>query len=316
MIKLIPSALTAQKINLPKLTSHEVCNPSVINLGKKLYVVYKGINYNLQNDAYSKMQYGGFFVPFSDSQNYFAVIDPAKDLKIESIGFLEDRHIRASQFALNGLQDIRIFYWLDNIYALAAAITHNLSEESDIPVKQTSMLLCNISGNTLNPISLFPSKQQHEKNWMPWVREENLFLIYHNDPYQILHYEKNSLSQIETKEVSSLKFQSGGSAVIPFGENFIGIVHQKNHGAIIDNNRNGLLMSYFHKVIIFGPDFDILDTSPSFTFEGERIEFCCGIALLDDKNIILTYGVWDNQAIVAKISTKEFLNILSLDKWN
>ena len=112
----------------------------------------------------------------------------------------------------------------------------------------------------------------------------------------------------------ALTSQSGGSAVVPFGKNFIGIVHQKYGGYVLDDGVHAPLMTYTHKVVIYGPNFDILGVSHKFIFEGARVEFCGGIAILND-SVILSYGVWDNQAVITRVDIKEFLRLLSLDKW-
>jgi hypothetical protein len=316
MLNFIAASSSALRIVLPKQSLHSVSNPSVVTVGKRVYAVYKGVNYNLQNNGHSKMKYGGFLVPFSDSQNYYANIDATNGLILKDFGFLEDRHIRANQLALNGLQDIRIFHWRNEIYALAAAITHYPPKQAhSSPIKQTSMMLCKFSGNSLVALFNFPSKHQHEKNWMPWVKENELFFIYHHDPYQILKFDGKEIINIDLPEApKALTLQSGGSAVVPFGKNFIGIVHQKYGGYVLDDGVHAPLMTYTHKVVIYGQNFDILAVSPNFTFEGARVEFCCGIAILND-SVILSYGVWDNQAVITRMNIKEFLRLLSLDKW-
>lgn len=315
MINLSQSSISHQRIALPRLTNHEVCNPSILIKANKLFAVYKGVNFNLKVDGYSKMKYGGFQVPFSDSQNYFANINWDEGLKLESYGFLEDRHIRGNQLALNGLQDIRIFYWQKEIYALAVAITHSPSDQNQRPIKSNAMLLCKLLNRTLVPICRLPSRQQYEKNWMPWVIEDNLHFIYHSDPYEIFTFNgKNIINKIKPESHSGLKLQSGGSTVIPFGKNFIGITHQKNEGTVSDNRKGLPLMSYYHKAIIYSSNFEVLDVSPNFTFEGERVEFCCGIAL-EKNNLAFSYGIWDTEAIIVKMKLNEFLATLSLDKW-
>lgn len=316
MITLCALALPSDRLVLPRITRHEANNPSVLALGSKLYAVYKGVNYNLKVDGWSKMEYGGFRVPFSDSQNYFARVDLGEALALEGVVFLEDRHIRSHRSALNGLQDIRIFHWHDEIYALGAAITHRPSAQAgSSPIKLTSMMLCKITGHTLNPICLLPSRQQYEKNWMPWVKRDELYFVYQNAPYEVLRFsERKIVGSVKPVTHPSLQSYSGSSAVMPFGRNFIGIVHLKQHGHVLDSGQALPLMHYHHRAVVYGPDFEVLAVSPPFTFEGERVEFCCGIALAGD-NVVLSYGVWDTQAVLTRMKLKEFLSVLSLDQF-
>ncbi len=316
MITLCALASSTERLVLPKMTRHEVNNPSVLALGSKLYAVYKGVNYNLKVNGWSKMDYGGFRVPFSDSQNYFAQVDLGDALALDGVVLLEDRHIRGHRSALNGLQDIRIFHWRNEIYALAAAITHRSSGQAGSPpIKLTSMMLCNIKGHTLNPICLLPSRQQYEKNWMPWVKQNELYFVYRSAPYEVLRFNgREIVSSVKPVTHPGLQSYSGSSAVMPLGLNFIGIVHLKQQGHVLDSRQGLPLMRYHHRAVVYGPDFEVLAVSPPFNFEGERVEFCCGMAFAGD-NVVLSYGVWDTQAVLTRMKLKEFLTILSLESF-
>jgi hypothetical protein len=93
------------RASLPPLSAHRPCNPSLIVRDDTILCVYKGINFDLEAEGY-RFTYGGYSVPFCDSQNYVAEMD--MDLKVRGAHFLEDRHIRARPFALHGLQDLRL----------------------------------------------------------------------------------------------------------------------------------------------------------------------------------------------------------------
>jgi hypothetical protein len=73
-------------------------------------------------------------------------------------------------------------------------------------------------------------------------------------------------------------------------------------------------MGYFHKAVVYGPDFEVLDVSCPFRFEGERVEFCCGLAV-DGDAILLSYGIWDTEAKLMKMDARDFFAVVGLEKW-
>lgn len=315
MLNLIACAKPKETFTLPKISGHEVSNPSLVRIDENRYfVVYKGVNYHLKQSGYSNMTYSGFRVPFSDAQNYFAVVDWKSGPKIEAKGFLEDRHIRANPVALNGLQDIRLFSWKKRLYALAGAHCYLPADSGSRP-KQTRMMLCVLDGNVLNTVAVLPSRQQKEKNWMPWPRGEDLFLQYHCDPYEVLKVEGAHVSVASgPRRIPSLEGFFGGSPIVKLGDNYIGIAHLKVLDHPIVDAFPLPRMGYFHKAIIYGPGLEVLDVSSSFRLEGERVEFCCGIAI-DDEAILFSYGVWDTAAKLMKMQARDFLDVVDLGKW-
>lgn len=315
MLNLIASAKPNDTFALPKITGHEVSNPSLVRVAENRYfVVYKGVNYNLKKSGYSNMAYAGFKVPFSDAQNYFAVVDWTSEPKIEAKGFLEDRHIRAHPVALNGLQDIRLFPWKNRLYALAGAHCYLPPEAGSRP-KQTRMMLCTLDGNVLNTVAVLPSRQPKEKNWMPWPRGDDLYLQYHCDPYEVLKVDRAGVSAATApRRVPGLEGFFGGSPILRLGNNFIGIAHLKVLDHPIVDQHPLPAMGYFHKAIIYGPDLDVLDVGSVFRFEGERVEFCCGLTI-DGDELLLSYGIWDTEAKLLKIKAQTFLELVGLEKW-
>lgn len=297
------------RVALPQLTGHSVCNPSVVSRQGKLVAVYKGVNFKLREQGYQGW-YGGFPVPFSDSQNYLAIL--SEDLEIERLGFVEDRHIRAQPYALNGIQDLRLFPWEGRLRGLGVAITHRHEPESGGFRKIKRALLCELQSGTLHPLLLLPGWQDYEKNWMPWVREGELNLVYAVSPYNILKLEQNTITQqISPQGMQELEGQSGGSCVIPFGDKFLSVIHRKYHGALTDAEGGKALLRYTHSLVIYSADFNVLAVSPEFTFEGERVEFCCGIAITGE-SVIFSYGIWDEEAILLKLPLRDVLDQLGL----
>lgn len=296
-------------VKLPQLSSHNVCNPSVIAKNGKLLAIYKGINYDLELGSY-RATYAGYKVPFSDSQNYFAELDP--NLNVLSVSFVEDRHIRAQSFALQGLQDLRMFSYKDKIWCMGVAITHESLGKAEDDVKIERVILCELNRGRLLPLAIMPSRQVREKNWMPWVKGDDLYAIYAQDPYEVFHINGSKISQAFCPgDKEALTGQFGGSCVISWKDKFIGVIHRKHKGRILADGTTKKLMYYTHSFIVYSQNFEILAVSPPFTFEGQRIEFCAGIALFEH-SIVFSYGIWDKNAMLLKAPLESVINALGL----
>ena len=124
------------------------------------------------------------------------------DLKVRGAHFLEDRHIRARPFALHGLQDLRLFAWRDGLWCMGAAATHETQSGAVRRRLVERVVLCRLAGKTLKVAAVLPSRQPREKNWMPWVRGDDLFAIYAQDPYEVLHLEKGKYPSVASPGVA------------------------------------------------------------------------------------------------------------------
>ena len=253
--------------NLKKLSSHNVCNPSVIFHNDRILAVYKGINYDLKNSDYKAM-YAGFLVPFSDSQNYVVEVDDS--LTPIEYAFIEDRHIRGHAFAWQGIQDLRIFTFNDKILCMGTAISHEAQMPKSGSVRVERMLIAELQGTILEPIAILPSRQQREKNWMPWVKGQTLYAIYSQDPYEIIGFSDWQVSHgIFPNSNIKLKEQSGGTCVIPYRDKYIAVIHRKSIETNTNNVSGSKQMRYTHSFVVYSQDFDVLAVSDPFRSCGQ-----------------------------------------------
>ena len=105
---LLKSGIEFKRLELPKLTNHSPCNPSIIVRDDGLLCVYRGCNYFLRQHGYSKF-YGSWTSPLTDSQNYIAEV--SDDLECLRADLIEDRHSRARNDCLRrnpGPENIRV----------------------------------------------------------------------------------------------------------------------------------------------------------------------------------------------------------------
>ncbi len=184
----------------------------------------------------------------TDSQNYIAAVNA--DFQTVQCKLIEDRHLRSHVLALDGIQDLRLFEWRKELYAVGSAANDNFMLDGERHALKTTILLCRLNNGFLELVSYLPARQLVEKNWMPWVKDDQLFFIYESDPFTVLKHEGQDCRQIAAPTaMPSLAGQRGGSCVVPLGDRFIGVLHKRGG----PTNRE-----YEHVAVIYSKDFQVL----------------------------------------------------------
>ena len=138
MRTLLKSGIPYKRLELPKLTNHAPCNPSILSRENGFLCVYRGANYFLRQHGYLKF-YGSCSSPITDSQNYMAEI--SDDLEVLSADLVEDRHSRARDDCLDGILDLRLFEWWGANDAAGAGCNYRSYMEKKDPFPNHTMVL-------------------------------------------------------------------------------------------------------------------------------------------------------------------------------
>ena len=118
-----------------------------------------------------------------------------------------------------------------------------------------------------------------EKNWMPFIEDGHLRVIYSTNPLVILDLSER-ISEVVWEGPGLTESWSGGSQLIPYLGGYLGVVHRHKD------------RHYEHAFV--GMDGRSLELSPPFRFFGERVEFCAGISP-SDIGLCLSFGVMDKE---------------------
>lgn len=144
-----------------------------------------------------------------------------------------------------------------------------------------------------------------EKNWMPIINIP-FTLVKWTSPTEIVQvlYETTTSGPLEGKTApTDLR---GGSQVIPFGKHFIAIVHEVDLYKDYMGRKDGV---YRHRLVVWDKDFKLIGVSPTpFSFLDAKIEFCAGMAQLND-TLLITFGYQDNAAFILSMP-EEVMNTM------
>ncbi len=173
--RLIPAS-----IEIP--TPLAVCNPSVMGSERGWSVLVRALD---------PVPYSGPDEPYLSSENWLLEYD--RNLRPQSRIRLRDEDVRERcTEARNGLEDGRLFTWLDRRWVLFSGLQRNRRGYAN------AMILVELDGDRLcNPIVLpSPHHRAREKNWMPWVLDNELYLVYSTRPLEIYRYTPNGLMHV------------------------------------------------------------------------------------------------------------------------
>ena len=181
----------------------------------------------------------------------------------------------------NGLEDGRVFRWEGRDWILFSAC-HQTEKSKWKVVSRNTMVLMDLETQKWVPLH---TDQMREKNWMP-IPGKDLFFLYSVTPWVVLA--KNA--EIVKKSPGPGTNWSGGTCFVPYGNQWIGVVHRRSAPGI-----------YHHAFVLMDDDLSFSKISKPFIFHKEQIEFCAGLDV-QGNDFVLSYGVMDREAWIVKVS--------------
>ncbi|WP_031596732.1 hypothetical protein [Ferrovum myxofaciens] len=311
-MKLTEQFKEAKIIDIKVPTSLAICNPSLVASQEGWDVLVRALD---------PVPYQGDDCEFLSSENWLVRYHP--DFSVRSIFKLNDLDFRNyCREATHGLEDGRLFYWKHQLFGLFSGLRREGNNYFN------TMVLSRVDGDHLvDPIVIpSPHGQAREKNWMPYVKNDELYLIYSTQPMEVYLY-AGKLEHLvrEEKQHANLTIPplggamlSGSSQLIDWGETSLAVVHHRRKSPLFgklvmkhvtkdpDYQRKKVLFD--HYFIRLDKDFNLMARSKKFQFETSGVEFCAGLAL-GSQGILLSYGVMDRLARIIHLNNKEFDNI-------
>ena len=233
---------------------------------------------------------------YLDSQTWLVALD--EELRMREQQLLIDAPYRDPQGpAKNGLADARVFAWRQEIWALWCAERFPANEWTSV---ENIMALGVLRDNRIDELRFLPSphRRLREKNWMPWVIDDELLLVYDIARVEVYRFARGELEPVHraNKPDARLKNCSGSSQLLPWGEDWICVVHTR----VVSAAR----CFYLHRFVVISAAFQIQAVSREFFLESRGIEFCAGLAF-SEHHAVLSYGARDLEARLLKIDREK-----------
>jgi glycosyltransferase involved in cell wall biosynthesis len=208
---------------------------------------------------------------------------------------------------VEGLEDCRLVEVGEKLWFTCTTSDTN-------PTGQRQISLCRLGkgdGRTVAVEKLIPllgpDPYRCEKNWLPFVKEGKIHLMYSYDPL-IIYQPDIGTGQCETvvseKPAYDLSHFRGSAGSIPFEDGSLVLVHEVLQ-------QSDFQRIYFHRFVYYDQQGKIKKVSKPFTFQHFGVEFCCGMTLDHQGNeLILSVGIEDREAALYFVSLKTIQELL------
>lgn len=230
--------------------------------------------------------------------SHIQVIHLDQNLSIQRTNILDqsllyDRSFRPVQRQMIiGLEDSRLFTWKGSWYAICSTghfcdwlgkgefwgqalvrFNYNLTEIVDIKPLRYAL------------------RKPMEKNWLPFIQDDRLFVVYESRPWTILEiFEDASIAVRSYRPTISYPFRGGGSP-IPWNDGWLFSIHEQ--GKIADESFDPPLDQYYylHRFVEMDRNFNPTRISPLFCFREHGVEYSCGHVLShDNQSLLIAYS--------------------------
>jgi hypothetical protein len=278
------------RLTVPESEKFLPCNPSIAKDGAgNLACMIRTVNYELGEED------GIWFRgdPAPNTRNYFVTLN--KRLQQTSCDWVDDLMVRNTRLpARDGLEDARLFWFHDRWHFTCSALHHG-------PRVRTTMALAKLEKNSVDGLEFLhsPHAREMEKNWMPCAVDARLSFVYSHHPAESYELAPGR-RRLWLGAFPGLLGWSGGSQIIPYGGEYLGIVHQRRK----HKNR----VYYVHRAVIYNDNLEPVRAGREFYFKGEQIEFCAGI-VQHGKSFILSFGVKDREAWLVKLTPTQIASL-------
>lgn len=292
------SSFKPQQIAFEAPPGYVPCNPSVTAHGERPLFLVRTVNYTINAE-------GGYDIRDGDGACSNRNPIHTRNFLVRSHNFVVPAELTLPENSpftayglVRGFEDSRLFGWDDRLWTLSTVREWNEAgwcEQVLAPVTSARGY-----GEDWKVVS---KQGQHEKNWMPWVKDGELRFV-----YRLGHLVDAEGADICRYDCGfNVERISGGSQVVQVDERtWLALVHE---AGFLPGRFNRF---YQHRFVVFRPNGAVDRISPPFFFHDRQIEFCAGLAVFG-KQLMVSYGVRDCEAWTATIDTEEVLRFVYKD---
>jgi len=293
-----------------KLTSGTgLMNPSVYVDGQTLLVNLRHVNYTLWHSEHKKFEhrYGPlqYLHPENDihlrTWNYMCIMNP--DLTINNVINVDTSKCDQTPiWEFVGLEDARLLRWDNKLWLTGVRRDTTTHGEGRMELSEISINTNQVLELQRKRIPALGDNTSYcEKNWMPVLDQPYTYVKWTN-PTEVVKYDintgqTNTIFSDKENLIPGVPDFRGGSQVIPYGENYIAIVHETN---LFNSPAGKKDATYRHRFIMWDRNWKLLAYTDAFSFMNADIEFCCGAAWYQG-HLLVSFGFQDNCAFILKI---------------
>jgi hypothetical protein len=285
-------------------------NPSILLDGENILVNLRCVQYvilHAENTQEFSSRWGplAYMNPESDrhltTTNFILKLD--NDLSVIKTDKVDTSKLDVTPlWEFIGLEDVRLTKWNDKYWA--CGVRRDTTDNGEGRMEMSEIEITSDGVKEINRYRIQPPVKSYcEKNWMP-VLDKPFHFVKWTNPTEVVEVDIDTLSS-KTVHLSAdiIPLNSdlrGGSSVIHWGDKYYAVVHD----VYLFNNELGQKDAfYWHRFVVWDEDFNLIRVTKRFNFMQARVEFCCGLAITDDK-VLMTFGYQDNCAYIMEMPFK------------
>ncbi|MFI0607075.1 MAG: glycosyltransferase [Anaerolineae bacterium] len=321
------STCSIRPIDLRVGESERCTNPSICMLNGKPTGVVRVVNYALNGYSYRVLDDSGTIRTTSALVAFDSQWNIVRDRRIidrtltseHPLGVVEpdgapghnastSKTLPRFDTDIRGFEDCRLFEWRSRPWCVACARDTNPDRRAELVV-----LALDDEGDVVRAyVNRAIHPDQHQKNWMPLVSDDNLYLIYSSDPTTIVRFEldasgddASAFTVVDTLLPNfALDHCRGGTQAVEILNGFLCLVHETIEGMLGSRN-------YLHRFVRFDHDFRVVAVSDPFFFKKLGVEFASGLVYdAAQRALIVSFGVGDSEAMLAVMDADRVLAAL------
>lgn len=214
---------------------------------------------------------------------------------------------------IEGLEDCRIFEWNNATWFTCTTLDTNPHGRPQVCLGKLSdeRKGSQVFVEKLIPL-IGPDLRKCEKNWLPFVKDDELHIIYSHDPFIIYKTDIASdpcpMSLMVKHAIPKHDFSrfSGSTPPIPYNNGYLVLVHEVTH----DDDFNRI---YYHRFVYLDNDLNITKMTKPFIFLHKGIEYCCGMTVDHSaSNLVLSIGIEDREAFLCTVDIDTVNSLLEI----
>ena len=291
---------TRQRIDFTPPVGWNPSNPSIHydRVDDKLRCVVRTTNYKIVN--------GHYLTPHDNviyTRNW--MLELARDLETTKAVEMVDRtEIPRSSYPVHGFEDCRLYRVGDQLMCSATVCDFDLDKPQEGPREIVVMELS--STYEIARARAFRGSWSHlcQKNWMPLEQNDREEWI-----YATINNAGETTRIAPGQPPSSLdhgRLRGGSQLVRLADDKWLAVVHDVAFPG-------GHTRFYLHRFVLFDDRAErVLSMTDPFFFEKLGIEFCCGLARIDDQ-LVASFSVDDSSANFAVFDVKKVLAVMDDD---
>ncbi len=260
-------------------------HPSLALHKGRLFCTLRTSNYDYIDHRFVSRDPDGVF----RTRNYFCQLDD--HYRVLTATEMDDRFLEpALGGRVRGFEDCRLFRWRNRWWCSSTCLDRNPAFRNRVALFQVA------ESGRLGRLQNLPAlHKDHEKNWVPLVRDDQLYWIYTSSgPLRILN-ERLETSHQQATPTFLGELRGSTPAWARAGGGWLTVARHAVFG-------DGGERHYLHRWLCFDSDFQLLACSDPFCFFAPGVECAMGLTMHpNQRQLLLSFGRNECEAYVLSV---------------